>query len=188
MRFFSQLSAPAALVATSLLALGLGSCSKDEAPLPDVRENELITSVRLKFVNQANASDVKLATWKDLDGDGGNPPIIDRIALSPNAAYTMTVDAILNETSAKTDDVTAEIVKEATDHLFVYKPSGANLTIAITDKDAKGLPFGLQTKATTGAASTGSLRVVLRHQTRTKDGTEAPGSTDVDTTFPVAVQ
>jgi hypothetical protein len=173
---------------TAVLALGLSSCSKDEAPLPDVRENELITSVRLKFVNQANTSDVKLATWKDLDGDGGTPPTIDRIALSPNAAYTMTVDAILNETSAKTDDVTAEIIKEATDHLFVYKPTGVNLTIAITDKDAKGLPFGLQSNATTGAASTGSLRVVLRHQTGTKDGTETPGSTDIDTTFPVTVQ
>jgi hypothetical protein len=183
-------TAPAApfLLTTVLLALGLSSCSKDEAPLPDVRENELITSVRLKFVNQANASDVKLATWKDLDGDGGTPPVIDPIALSLNAAYTMTVDAVLNETSTRTDEVTSEIVKEATDHLFVYKLTGVNLTIAITDKDAKGLPFGLQTKATTGGASTGSLRVILRHQTGTKDGTEAPGSTDIDTTFPVTVQ
>ncbi|SFQ23492.1 hypothetical protein [Hymenobacter arizonensis] len=176
------------LRATALLALGLSSCSKDETPLPAVRENELITSVRLKFVNQANPADVKLATWKDLDGEGGNPPIIDAINLLPNAVYTMTVDAVLNETSSKSEDVTAEIVREANNHLFVYKPTGASLTVAVTDKDAKGLPFGLQANATTGAVSTGSLRVVLRHQVGTKDGTETPGSTDIDTTFPVTIR
>jgi hypothetical protein len=171
------------------LALGLlGGCSKDETPLPAVRENELITSLRLKFVNQASAADVRLATWKDLDGQGGNPPVIDPISLQPNAVYTLTVDAVLNETSATSEDVTPEIVREATNHLFVYKPTGAPLTVVVTDKDSQGLPFGLQARATTAGAGSGSLRVVLRHQVGTKDGTETPGSTDFDTTFPVTIQ
>jgi hypothetical protein len=153
-----------------------------------VRENELITSLRLKFVNQASAADVRLATWKDLDGQGGNPPVIDPISLQPNAVYTLTVDAVLNETSATSEDVTPEIVREATNHLFVYKPTGAPLTVVVTDKDSQGLPFGLQARATTAGAGSGSLRVVLRHQVGTKDGTETPGSTDFDTTFPVTIQ
>ena len=182
-------SRPAFLLAPALLALGLlGGCSKDETPLPAVRENELITSLRLKFVNQASPTDVRLATWKDLDGQGGNVPVIDAITLPANAVYTLTVDAVLNETSATSEDVTPEIVREANNHLFVYKPTGAPLTVVVTDKDSQGLPFGLQARATTAGAGSGSLRVVLRHQVGTKDGTETPGSTDFDTSFPVTIQ
>lgn len=176
------------LLSFFLLAIGLVGCSEDEMPSPDTRENELITSVRLKFVNKANASDTKLVTWQDIDGEGGKEPIVSTVQLSPQAAYTLTVDAILNETTAKAEDITPEIVAEANHHLFVYKPTGANLTIAVTDKDKNGLPIGLQAAATTGAASTGSLRIILRHQVGTKDGTEAPGSTDIDTTFPVTIE
>jgi hypothetical protein len=180
---------PSRLLFLAPLALGLlAGCSKDETPLPAVRENELITSLRLKFVNQASAADVRLATWKDLDGQGGNPPVIDPITLQANAVYTLTVDAVLNETSATSEDVTPEIVREATSHLFVYKPTGVPLTVVVTDKDSQGLPFGLQARATTAGAGSGSLRVVLRHQVGTKDGTETPGSTDFDTTFPVTIQ
>ena len=65
-----------------------------------------------------------------------------------------------------------------------------NLTATITDQDTNtpALPLGLTTTMTTGAASTGYLRVVLRHQPNVKDGTYAPGSTDLDVGFKVAIQ
>jgi len=64
------------------------------------------------------------------------------------------------------------------------------LTVALTDKDTNNppLPLGLTTTMTTGAASTGYLRVVLRHQPNSKDGTYAPGSTDLDVGFNVKIQ
>ena len=49
-----------------------------------------------------------------------------------------------------------------------------------TVADLSGLPLH--------GAGSGSLRVILRHQVGTKDGTETPGSTDFDTTFPVTIQ
>lgn len=71
-------------------------------------------------------------------------------------------------------------------------PSGdaLALTITITDHDTnpQQYPVGLATKFTTGVAGSGWLRVVLRHQPNLKDGTFAPGSTDLDVGFNVKIQ
>ncbi|AMR27217.1 hypothetical protein A0257_08970 [Hymenobacter psoromatis] len=65
-----------------------------------------------------------------------------------------------------------------------------NLTVTTTDVDTNTppLPLGLKTIFKTGAASTGYLRVVLRHQPNVKDGTYAPGSTDLDVGFNVSIK
>lgn len=65
-----------------------------------------------------------------------------------------------------------------------------NLTVTRTDNDTNKTPLllGFQTRFVTGAASTGYLRVVLRHQPNTKDGTFAPGSTDLDAGFNVTIR
>jgi hypothetical protein len=71
-------------------------------------------------------------------------------------------------------------------------PTGAplNLTVTRTDLDTNTtpLPVGLTDRFVTGAASTGYLQVVLRHQPNVKDGTFAPGSTDFDAGFKVTIQ
>ena len=65
-----------------------------------------------------------------------------------------------------------------------------NLSVARTDLDTNNPPLqiGLQDKFTTGAASTGSLRVVLRHQPNAKNGTYGPGSTDLDVNYQIRIQ
>lgn len=65
-----------------------------------------------------------------------------------------------------------------------------NLTVTRTDVDTNKTPLllGFQARFVTGAASTGYLRVVLRHQPNTKDGTFAPGSTDLNAGFNVSIQ
>jgi hypothetical protein len=64
------------------------------------------------------------------------------------------------------------------------------LTVALTDHDTnpQQYPVGLESTFTTGAASAGWLRVVLRHQPNSKNGTYAPGSTDLDVGFVVTIQ
>ncbi|HTJ51011.1 MAG TPA: hypothetical protein VL443_16230 [Cyclobacteriaceae bacterium] len=68
--------------------------------------------------------------------------------------------------------------------------SNLNLSIVITDHDnnSQQYPLGLETKFTTAAASSGWLRIVLRHQPNVKNGTYAPGSTDLDVGFNVKIQ
>ncbi|WP_236704879.1 hypothetical protein [Hymenobacter sp. AT01-02] len=50
----------------------------------------------------------------------------------------------------------------------------------------------MSSTAVTGAANatgtTGSLKITLRHQPETKDGTATPGSTDAEVTFPTVVR
>ncbi|WP_304064125.1 hypothetical protein [Pedobacter glucosidilyticus] len=176
-------------LAFAVLLIGsISACKKDE-PLPDVNEDELITTVTLRFTNAANPSDVVTVTARDLDGDGGNAPVIGSIQLRPNATYNWEVTQILNETESPAEDIKEEIEEEDDEHLLVYTATPANLiAINITDKDRNNLPVGLAGTATTTAAGTGSLRVTLRHQPNgLKNGTATPGSTDFEFTFPLTV-
>ncbi len=68
--------------------------------------------------------------------------------------------------------------------------SPLNLVVSRTDQDNNTPPLqiGLQDNFVTGAASTGTLRVVLRHQPNAKNGTYDPGSTDLDVTYAVTIQ
>ncbi len=101
----------------------------------------------------------------------------------------MEVDAVLNEAENPVENIKEEVIEEAVDHLFVFKPTPANvLTVTITDKDSKNLPLGIVSDAVTTTAATGKLQVILRHQPGVKTGAEAPGSTDLDATFNVKVQ
>lgn len=65
-----------------------------------------------------------------------------------------------------------------------------DLSVTITDHDTNNppLPVGLESEFKTGAASSGWLRIVLRHQPNVKDGTYDPGSSDMDIGFNVSIQ
>ena len=57
-------------------------------------ENELITSVTLKFTEQGT-SNVSTFAYKDADGDGGNAPAkFDTISLKPNTTYTLAIELL----------------------------------------------------------------------------------------------
>lgn len=175
------------LLAATVAVMG---CKKDSDPEPE--ENELITTVTLTFTERGTTN-VRTVTWKDADGEGGAAPTIGKLSLAPNKTYDLTV-SLLDESKNPAADITEEIEEEADEHLFVYTPTPANLlTVTITDKDARNLPVGLKATAVTGAAATGKLQVVLRHQppvggNPVKNGTAGPGSSDFDGTFDVEIK
>lgn len=178
------------MIAAVALIMSISACKKDKPVVPDAEENELITKVSLKFTNTANAADVHTVTWADPDGDGGVAPTIGTLTLKPNANYNFEVSEVLNETAKTADEknILAEIEEEADEHLWVYKPIGVALTMTRTDKDKNNFVIGIKGTASTGAAATGTLQVILRHQPGVKNGTDTPGSTDFDTIFPVTIQ
>jgi hypothetical protein len=166
--------------------LTLHACKKD-ADLPKlpepINEPEVITSLKLTFTDSANASNVITANFIDNDGDGGNQPsTFDTIKLKSNTTYFASL-SIFN--SIVNEEITSEIVEEANDHLFIYKPTAIDLAINVTDSDSNNppLPIGLKSKWRTGISGNGTVQIILKHQPGIKDGTEAPGDTDVDLNF-----
>lgn len=174
----------ALLLATPLL---FTACNDDnDNPEPE-DDNELITTVEYTLTPVGGGTAVT-ATWKDIDGQGGNAPTISTLTLAPNKRYTGSI-RFLDETKTPVENTTEEVREESYEHLIVYTPSPASLmTITRTDQDRNKLQVGLDTDVQTGAAASGTLKIQLRHQPGTKDGTEAPGSDDANVTFPVVLQ
>jgi hypothetical protein len=96
---------------------------------------------------------------------------------------------LLDESKNPVESITEEIIEEADDHLFVYKPNPSSLVnIQITDKDSKNLPLGVLSTWRTNSVGRGAVTVVLKHQPGVKNGTEAPGDTDVEVEFTTIVR
>lgn len=181
------------LLSLILAVLVITSCNSDD---PDpVDEVELITTLNVTFTNTTDASDVVTASFKDLDGEGGNDGTTTNPTLSANASYTVTVE-FLNESDTPTEDITAEVRDEDEEHqVFFITGSGLNFTYAYGDQDTDGNPVGLTGTATIGAASTGTLNVVLVHEpTKSASGvssgniTNAGGEEDIRVEFTVTIQ
>lgn len=182
-----------ALITTATIT----GCKKDKddpvAPTPPVNEEEVITTLRLHF-HSAGGVEHKLFEFVDADGDGGNAPVITADALSADSIYSVAIE-VLNESVNPAEDITGEIEDESDVHQFFFQVSGANATVAYADADVNGLPIGLSTLWTIGAASNGTVLVTLRHEPdKTAPGvsggdiTNAGGETDIEVSFPLVVQ
>lgn len=182
------------------MTLLFAACKKEknEPETPTENANEEITTLKLTFTNAANAADKVVANWKDLDGPGGNNPVIDAITLKANTTYNVATE-LFDERKNPVDTVTNEIEEEGDEHrvfhLF-FLNAGASVadslstvaTVTPQDKDANNLPIGLNITLATKGAFKGFLRTVVRHQPGNKNGTYAPGSTDVLTEFPFEIK
>jgi hypothetical protein len=167
----------------------LSSCDPEHPNNPN--DQEVITSLQ---VNAMTATDTITFAYSDPDGVGGIVPTIDTIVLSSSAMFTISLE-LLDETKTPDDTVTHEILAESQAHQFFFEITGANLTTSYWDTDANGKPIGLLNTWTTGAVSSGTVMITLRHQPDKNalgvlggDITNAGGETDVEVTFPVRIQ
>lgn len=176
------------------IALLAGACEKDvESPAP-TDDNEAITTATLTLTSQTTPVQTVTATVENLNTSADFSRAT--LTLLPNTTYVGAI-TLLDKTKIPTLDVSAEVKEEANEHLFVYTftpatSSPASMTVTPTDTDTNPVPgpypIGLTTQIRTGVAGTGQLKVVLRHQPNTKNGTATPGTTDLDTDFNVLVQ
>jgi hypothetical protein len=171
----------------SALVVGLSTaCKKDK---PEVNEEELITTVELKFT-EVGTTNVSTFKFRDPDGEGGAPPVqFDNIILAPNKAYDMVI-TLKDESKTPAVDITEEVREEAADHQFYFVPSAVNVTVSNLNTDAAGLPLGLSSRWTTTAASTGLVKVVLKHKPGLKAAGDpiSKGDTDIELDFVTKVQ
>ncbi|WP_080054243.1 hypothetical protein [Spirosoma aerolatum] len=172
------------------LTLWLSSCNKEEQSVAPTIDNESLTTATLQLTNKANSADVVTATVDNLDKSADFSKAT--LNLKANTTYSGVI-LLSDKSQTPATDVTAEIKDRQNIHLFVYTPSPTSLlTVTITDKDTNPspgpYPIGLTYDVKTTTAGTGSLNVVLRHQPNSKNGTATPGSSDLDTTFPVVIK
>lgn len=182
------------LMFASLLAgaLFVTSCDNDD-PEPE-SEEEVITTLTMTFSPVSGGSDV-VFQFQDPDGDGGNAPTITNGTLAANTGYSVSI-GLLNESEDPAEDIGEEVAEEADEHQFFFQvTNGLNLSFAYSDVDSEGNPIGLETLFTAGDPSTGTLRVILRHEPDKNatdvsigDITNAGGETDIEVDFDVTIQ
>jgi hypothetical protein len=191
MKKIKQLSSYLCLLFAFMIVVG---CSSDD-PEP-VNQEELITTVTVTFTGTGSTTGSVVATFTDLDGPGGNSPVITNpVTLQANGTYAVTV-AFLNEAESPAENITEEVSEESDEHqVFFVASSGLSLNYQYADTDSNNLPLGLLGTVTTGAASTGTLQVLLIHEpVKTATGvsagnpTNAGGETDISVSFNMAIQ
>ena len=132
---------------------------------------------------------------EDLDGPGGNSPLMDSLLLQPNKTYAASL-LVLNKAANPIDTISNEILEEGDAHRFYYLPSAnSNIIVGGLDTDANGAPLGLNSTWTTGNTGTGTMRITLRHYPGMPPDKEiadpvnsTKSSTDIEITFDAVVQ
>lgn len=162
------------------------ACKKEKEH--EEHENELITTVELSFV-KTGTSETSVFTWADVDGPGGQNPVIDDIVLEANAEYSFTV-RFLDQSKNPEEDITEEIEEEGEHHRVYYIPHNISLTFSELNKDDDGITLGLYGKVLTGSTGSGRLQLILRHYPnggkQESDSPSAPAAgTDADVQFNV---
>lgn len=182
---------------------------------PVVNEEEVITTLKLLLTDSA-AGVTKVYLFKDPDGAGGQAAWYGPDAatqsdsvLSLDAGKTYHGELILlDETKTPVDSISNEVKEEGVDHMFFYNNgnnsivntgtpytvqlNGSQVKISYTDLD-NGTPqrgIGLKTRWRTYASTSGvkyPLNITLRHQPDAKDGSYAPGESDVSVDFKLKV-
>ncbi len=188
------------LLKFSLFAFGaslilLSSCKKDKDE--EENEEEVITTMQLTFVPvPVGAGSTVTYKFDDPDGPGGANPTKDIIVLAPNKTYNVTLQ-LLNKTVNPAEDITTEVAAEAEAHRFYFQPAnGSNITVSGLNNDAAGIPLGITSAwTTTGATTTGNVKVTLRHYAgnppnkATTDAVDnSKSSTDIEVQFDTRVQ
>lgn len=160
-------------------------------------EEELITTLKLTLTPSGGGPTLTVQ-FQDLDGEGGNAPVVDRIVVDAGTDYDGGVQ-VLNETESPPEDITEEVEEEAEAHQFFYRTLGgfSTATVSYADKESDYVtnsgadhPVGLAfTLSVPEGAQNGQLRVILSHfDEAPKDGVNQSDETDIDVTFQVEVR
>ena len=173
-----------------MLSSFFSSCKKEKG---ESNEEEVLTTMVITATPQGGGAPL-VFTFDDPDGPGGGDPSQDVIALEANKTYEVAL-TILNTTVDPAEDITAEIREENIAHRFYFEPSAnSHITVSDLDQDDNGMPLGLTSTWTTGAAASGNITITLRHYPGTPPDKQIPdpadspkSSTDIAVNFTTAV-
>lgn len=168
------------------------SCKKEK--VAETNDEEVITTMKLTFVPVGGGATL-VYQFDDQDGPGGTAPTQDEIILASSKTYNVTLQ-LLNKTVTPNADITEEVRTEADAHRFYYEPTAGNsIAVAGFDNDANGIPLGITSTWTTGAVTTGKIKVTLRHYPGTPPNkqagdlvTSSKSGSDIEVDFNTTIQ
>lgn len=175
------------LFSAVLFQIAINTSCNEKEPTKPTNDEELITTLKLKFQNQSDSSVFGEFVFRDSDGEGGNAPSVwDTIRLN-KGKYWVSAELLNESNPADVKDITEEIVTEADEHLFFYNQSVNGLTVNYAD-NYFGLPLGLITQWDAKSTEKGKITVILKHM---PDGIKAVqqniGDTDLEVTFTIEI-
>ena len=189
-------------IITIATILTFPSCSKEDPKKPIITNpQEVLTTILIKGYNQNDSLNTNYQfnyKWEDLDGDGGNLPVIDTINLDSGIIYTCEI-IILDKTKTPFDTVSNAIEEEKNAHQFFFTPSAnliSKIKAEILDFDTNipslpvGLSFNLNTKNNQSFTTPilGSLNMVLSHYDGVPKTIEKSNESDIDINFPLKLK
>lgn len=169
-----------------LVLISLASCEKKTPIIPN--EEELITTLKFILTPVGGGSDI-VFSFVDIDGDGGQEPIITNANLTANTVYNGRLE-LWNESILPKENITLEIEEESESHQFFYEQKQAALLIDYLDVDTKGNPLGVFTLIETQASASDTLTITLRHLPKKPNNMtllDAGGETDIAVNFIINV-
>jgi hypothetical protein len=197
----------------AMLASTFTACKKDkkedptpQQPAPPVNEAELITTMKITLHDTTTHTNATYV-FSDLDGPGGNPATFGGtnqsdsvINITANHVYEATI-LLLDQTKSPADTISNEVEEEGADHMFFFNSiaptgtpyntylSGSMTNIKYLDLDANNRGIGLSTLWTAPSMMMpkSPLSIELKHQPSVKDGSYAPGETDIQVGFKLKV-
>jgi len=175
---------------TSLLmitALAFTSCKKDDKDPTNnsstENEQELITTVIITLEDSNN--NIESYTFSDPDGAGGADATVEPIQLFEGQVYSVNIQFLDKSNPSAPVDLTTEINNEGAEHMVCYTTDLGGISVTKTDSDGT-YPIGLTSSWEVDPSSDATtITITLKHQPGLKDGTCAPGETDVEVTFPI---
>ncbi len=196
----------------AIIGMSFTACKKDkkdeptpDAPTPPANETELITTMKV-ILHDTTTHTNTTYVFSDLDGAGGNPATFGNsgadsvINITANHVYEATI-LLLDETKNPIDTISNEVEEEGADHMFFFNSiaptgtpyntylSGSMTNIKYLDLDANNRGIGLSTLWTAPSMmmAKSPLTIELKHQPGVKDGSYAPGETDIQVGFKLKV-
>ena len=180
-------------------------CKKDKVdpliPPAPINEEELITDAYIIFTDAGgNTYEWHAATDEGFGHDhGGGEHEEGEIHIHGDTLPAGTVlqaeIILLNRSVSPIDTISHEVLAEGDEHQFFFIPEGIDASFSYLDQDEDGLPIGLLSQWTTGAAGSGEVKVFLRHGLNKSaagvsngDMTNAGGSTDLEIHFPAVFE
>ena len=194
------------IFSVSLLSSGIFlcvACASDEGSLIGPNSNlgpgeeELITTIVITLTTLTGDATTS-ASFQDLDGEGGNDPIVQNLIVAKSTVYNGSVE-VLDETKTPPEDITQEVKEEAEEHQFFYEFGGGISNSVLTYRDYESvygensgsdLPVGIEFRLEIPQEATdGNFRVTLNHYDEMpKDGLNPSTETDIDVIFDVIVE